>query len=82
MSRDTSPPQERRYFELLAALPPAARLHRAISLSRTVRKLAMAGLRTRHPDAGERELRARLAAALYGSAVARRIFGELPGNAR
>ena len=80
--RDTAPGQERRYFELLAAAAPAVRLRRAISLSRTVRELALAGLRARHPRAGDRELRARLAAILYGREVAGRLFGDVPADVR
>ena len=78
--RDTAPEQERRYYELLAAAAPVARLRRAISLSRTVRQLALAGLRARHPAADDLELRARLAGLLYGRAAAARLFGDVPDD--
>jgi hypothetical protein len=75
---DTEPVAQRRYVELLAAQSPPARLRRAVSLSRTVRQLALTGLRSRHPDADPVELQARLADLLYGRAVAERLFGRRP----
>ena len=80
--RDTDRDQEGSYYRRLAAVTPAARLRRAVSLSRTVRELALAGLRTRHPGADPWELRARLAAILYGREVAARLFGEIPADIR
>ncbi len=82
MLRDTAPERERRYYQLLAAMSPAARLRRAVSLSRMVRRLALAGLRARHPHADDRELRTRLAVTLYGRPTAQRIFGPIPDDAR
>jgi hypothetical protein len=82
MLSDTRSDQERRYYELLVAQPPVERLRRGVSLSRTVRRLALAGLRIRHPGAEERELRARLAIVLYGRTIAQRLFGPLPADAR
>lgn len=74
--RDTSPEAARFYHEHLRALPPSERLRIASALSSSVRRLAEAGIRQRHPDAEEREVAARLAARLYGDAVAARFFPD------
>jgi hypothetical protein len=82
MERDTSPAAAARYFELLRARAPHERLAIAVSLSNSVRELAMAGLRTRHPRATEAELRVRYTALVYGRETALRLFGAaLPDDA-
>jgi len=81
MERDTAPEANRRYHELLRERAPYERLAQAMALTKMVRELAVAGIRTRHPDADEAEVRVRLAARLYGRAVALRLFGEVPADA-
>ena len=78
---DTSPAQAARYAELLRARAPHERLAIAMSLTRAVHELAMAGLRARHPAADEHELRVRLAVRLYGRDAAVRLFGAVPDDA-
>lgn len=73
--KDTSPAGNTRYHELLRAMPPERRLEAAMSLSRGVRELAVAGIASRHPEATEHELRARLTVRLYGRDAAVRLFG-------
>jgi hypothetical protein len=46
-----------------------------------VRELALAGLRLRHPQADEQELRVRLTVRLYGRAAGVRLFGAVPDDA-
>ncbi|HET9958177.1 MAG TPA: hypothetical protein VFQ61_26965 [Polyangiaceae bacterium] len=72
--RDTSPEAEERYFELMRRQPPAARLAAAARLCSAVRALAEAGIRDGHPGATEQEVRAHLAARMYGREVASRLF--------
>lgn len=78
---DTSPRQSARYIELLRAREPHERLAISVSLTRAVRELATAGLRQRHPDASDEELRVRLAVRLYGREIAARLFGDVPADA-
>jgi hypothetical protein len=52
-----------------------------MSLNRWVRALALNGLRQRHPEAGEAELRRRLAGLLYGEELAEKAYGPLPPGA-
>jgi hypothetical protein len=48
-----------------------------MSLNRAVRTMAVAGIRATFPNATPREIQARLAARMYGAAVARRFFGDV-----
>ena len=80
MEFDTAPVVAARYHALIGALSPRQRLARAEQLSRDVRTLAMSGLRHRHPDANEVEIRWRFAALCYGSVLAERTFGPFPGG--
>ena len=81
MHRDTGSSAFDRYHQLLRAQAPQERLEQANALSRAVRELAVAGLRTRHPDATPEEIRVRLTVRLYGRSVARRLFGRVPADA-
>jgi hypothetical protein len=72
---DTSAVAQSRYDELLRAQTPAERLAIAMSLTRAVRTVAVAGIRAAHPNASAGEVDARLVARLYGPEIARRIFG-------
>ncbi len=78
---DTSPQADARYHELLRRMSPERRLEAAMRLSEAVRELAIAGIRERHPQADEREVRIRLAVRMYGRAQARRLFGAVPDDA-
>jgi len=79
--RDTGSAAVDRYHQLLRAQAPHERLEQANALSKAVRELAVAGLRTRHPDATPEEIRVRLTVRLYGPVVARRLFGRVPADA-
>lgn len=79
--QDTSPQQSARYHQLLRAMTPQRRLEAALRLSAGVRTLALCGLRQRHPQASEDELRIRLTVRLYGRACAERLFGDVPQDA-
>jgi hypothetical protein len=79
--RDTSAPAIARYHELLRALAPCERLAQAMALTRTVRELALAGIKQRYPGASAEETRVRLAVRLYGRDVAKRLFGSVPDDA-
>ena len=79
---DTAGASLDRYHELLRAKVPHERLAQAMSLSRMVRELAVAGIRQRFPAATDEEVRVRLAVRLYGMDVARRMFGDVPADAR
>jgi hypothetical protein len=74
--QDTSPTAQGRYDELLRAQTPAQRIAIAVSLSRSVRELAVAGIRAARPNASPSEVDAELAARMYGPEVAARLFSR------
>jgi hypothetical protein len=78
---DTSPQADARYHELLRRMAPEQRLEAAMRLSQAVRELAIAGIRSRHPEADDHEVRVRLTVRLYGRECARRLFGDVPDDA-
>lgn len=71
---DTSPEARAVYFRRLAAMTPQERLAIASRLSRSVRRLAEAGIRDAKPGLTEAEVRHELAVRLYGPAVAAKYF--------
>jgi hypothetical protein len=73
---DTSPKANARYFELLRQAGPERRLAICAGLSRATRELAIAGIKSSHPDRllSTDEIRQKLAERLYGAEVARRVF--------
>jgi hypothetical protein len=81
MLTDTGAEQLRRYHERLRQLTPAQRLWQACALTMSVRALAEAGIRLRHPGATPEEVRVRLAVRLYSRAAARRLCREIPDDA-
>lgn len=78
---DTSPEQQEEYFERLRRLTPEERVNIVSRLNRGVRRMAMMGLKLRHPEALEEELRARLAVRIYGREIAQRMFADIPADA-
>ena len=68
---DTSPQQRRRYYAYLRTLSVEQRARKVDDLCRTVRELAVEGIRGRDPLASDDEVRRRLAELLYGEAAAR-----------
>ncbi len=47
-------------------------------LNQSARLLALAGLRSQYPQAGEAELQRRLAGLLLGEEIAAKVYGKLP----
>lgn len=76
LMHDTSPPALERYYELLRARTPLARLTTAADLSTAVRQLAESSIRAAEPNASDEVVRARLALRLYGREVAARLFPD------
>ena len=63
-----------RYYELLRARTPLARITIAAKQSATVRSLAESAIRAADPQAPAGVVRARLASRLYGTEVTARLF--------
>lgn len=75
---DTSPEMERVQIELLRAMPSHRKFQLINGLITTTRKLTLAGLQRRFPDAGPEELRRRLSTMVLGHELAERVYGPEP----
>lgn len=63
---DTTPEALEAQRSALADLGPEGRVRAALEMSESIRNVRLAGLRSRHPDASERELVARYIAEVHG----------------
>jgi len=75
---DTSRDAELVLVRLAREMTPRRKLEIAASMSRTIRELALAGLRSRHPGASEAEMRRRLASLVLPQDLARAAYGADP----
>ncbi len=79
-SADTSPEAEAVQVALLRKASPARRLRMVLSLNRTVRSLALHGVRKRHPGLSAAEIRLLLAERLLGDSLAHQVYaGDTSG---
>jgi hypothetical protein len=78
LSADTDPGAEAVMIEGLRRMTPGQRLRRAFDLCATAIALARTGLRRRHGDLPEREMRLRLAALWLDAPTMRRVYGWDP----
>jgi hypothetical protein len=72
--RDTTAAAERIQVELWAAMSPIEKFCLVSAISRNVQELSLAGIRRRHPDATNDELRFHLAVAKLGDELARATY--------
>ncbi len=77
-SRDTSEAADRLLMDAYRRMPPWEKARRVSDLTRACQELALAGIRERHPDADERELRLRLAALWLDRDTMIRVFSWDP----
>ena len=71
---DTTPAAEAVLHELYRGMTREQKLRLVFEHQASVDSFALAGIRLRHPDAGERELVLRLAALRYPREVMLRVF--------
>jgi hypothetical protein len=76
LSGDTSPAIEARQIARWRSMTADEKFALAAAATAAVRELAMAGLRVRHPAAGERELFLRYAVLTIGRDAAVRIYPD------
>ena len=77
LSSDTHPKMEALQIQLWRQASPTRKMHMLAQLNASVRLLALAGLRSRFPDASEAELRRRLADLVLGEDLARKVYGKI-----
>lgn len=75
---DTHPKMEALQIQLWRQASPTRKMHMVAQLNQSARLLALAGLRSQFPQAGDAELLRRLAGLLLGEETARKVYGELP----
>ena len=75
LSEDTRPEVEALPLAAWRQMTPHEKLDQVFQMRGTVVSFAMAGLRVRHPDETEPQLRRRLAALLVGEDLAARAYG-------
>jgi hypothetical protein len=68
-SRDTTEAAERFHAEVYRNMPPARRVAIAMEMSDSIRDIALAGIRARHPGLSEREAIARYVFESWGVAL-------------
>lgn len=64
-------------IQLWRQASPTHKMQMLAQLNASVRMVALAGLRSRHPRASEGELRRKLADLLLGEELARTVYGEM-----
>jgi hypothetical protein len=77
---DTPPEVEAVLLEGYRRMTSAQKLERVCALNRTVQQMALAGIRARHGELPEREVRLRLAALWLGRDTMIRVFGWDPDD--
>ncbi len=77
LSSDTHPKMEALQIELWRKASPVRKMQMLAQLNTSARTLALAGLRSRYPEASQTELRRRLAGLLLGDETARKVYGEI-----
>ena len=78
LADDTSPEAEAVLLEHYRGLEVHEKVRIVLDLSRFTDEVALEGLRDRYPEAGERELRVRLAALKYGRELVLEAFAWDP----
>jgi hypothetical protein len=78
LSPDTHPEIERLQIERLRQMPAWRKVALMAEMSQTVRTLALAGLRQRHPDDTPAQRWRRLADLLLGPELAAKVYAPLP----
>ena len=81
MNSDTTPEAEAFLLAYWRQAPAWEKWQRMLELNRSARMLALTGLRRRHPDASDEEIRRRLADLLLGPELAARVYGPIPSAA-
>jgi hypothetical protein len=77
-SPDTMPEVDKLQIDRLRQMPPWRKLALLGEMNRTVRTLALAGLRHRFPDESQAQHRRRLAVLMLGPELAARVYGPMP----
>lgn len=72
--RDTTPEAMRVQIEIWRRMTPKERLDAAMGLTESMRQLTMRGIRARHPEYSEEEVRLALFERIHGKELVDRIW--------
>jgi len=75
---DPHPEAEAVYVRLLSQAPAWKKMDIVNQLYLTAVSMGRAGIRRRHPNADEEEIRKRLARMFLGDELARKVYGPVP----
>ncbi len=78
LSEDTTPEAQQMHYEMMRRLPAPKRLALAFELTEAVRKLILADLHQRFPQASDQEIRRRFIARALPRADVIRVYGFDP----
>jgi hypothetical protein len=78
LSPDTTPEAQRKHYELMRQLSPEEKLSMAFALTEATRKLVLADLKHRFPDADENEIKRRFIARVLSREDVIRAYGFDP----
>ncbi len=78
LSQDTTPTAQRKHYELMRNLSPEQRLSMAFALTDATRKLILADLHHRFPEANENEIKRRFIARVLSREDVIRAYGFDP----
>ncbi len=73
---DTSPEAEAVLIELIRKAPSWRKFQMVGELNATVKQFAIIGIRQRHPEATENEVKRHLADLLLGEELAAKVYGK------
>jgi hypothetical protein len=74
---DTHPKMEALHIQLWRQASPIRKMNMLAQLNKSAEMLALAGLRTKYPEASESEIRRRLAGLLLGEEIASKVYGKI-----
>lgn len=77
LSSDTHPKMEALQVQLWRQASATRKMEMLAQLNSSAHMLALMGLRSKHPQATEAELRRRLADILLGEELAQKVYGDL-----
>ena len=75
---DTSPQAQAVLIDLYRNMPPEVKFRRVFEAYQTGKMLAMAGLRQRHPEAGEKKIWYLWAQQHLGDELFKEVYGAVP----
>jgi hypothetical protein len=74
LPRDTTPEAARVQFDVFRRMSPERRLELALEMSRSLRQLVASGVRSRHPDYTEEQVRLAVARLTLGHELFAKVY--------